>query len=305
MKNYVKNSRITIISSLIMSLIGLAILTVPTLAMASGYSGYNGGYGYGNGGYGNYGGYSGGSYPHPVGPISRPVTYPTYYPVNVPTPVITPVVEPVIEPVYTPVYTQEPVYYSSPTYYSQPYSEPISYNYPAPYEPSYAYSEPLTVSCSANVSFAPVGSMVLWTASVSGGTGYYTYAWTGSDQIYGSLSSADVAYNTPGQKYAAVSVYSDGQTVTVNCSNIVTVGAKDYTNGNAPVTLAAPKPVVKYITHTVIVRAAAPAVTSAPTTVSASSPFSLANIPWGWVAVLVILVLFGTVLYLLFNKHKI
>jgi hypothetical protein len=31
----------------------------------------------------------------------------------------------------------------------------------------------------------------------------------------------------------------------------------------------------------------------------------LSNIPWGWVAVLIILVLFGTVLYLLFNKHKI
>jgi Mg2+ and Co2+ transporter CorA len=33
--------------------------------------------------------------------------------------------------------------------------------------------------------------------------------------------------------------------------------------------------------------------------------FSLQNIPWGWVAILIILVLFATVLYLLFNKEKI
>ena len=38
---------------------------------------------------------------------------------------------------------------------------------------------------------------------------------------------------------------------------------------------------------------------------SASSVFSLSNVPWGWVAVIIILVLFATVMYLLFNRPKI
>ena len=33
--------------------------------------------------------------------------------------------------------------------------------------------------------------------------------------------------------------------------------------------------------------------------------FTLSNVPWGWVAALVILILFATVLYLLFNRQKI
>jgi hypothetical protein len=38
---------------------------------------------------------------------------------------------------------------------------------------------------------------------------------------------------------------------------------------------------------------------------TAASALSLSGIPWGWVAVLVILVLFAAVMYLLFNKPKI
>ena len=235
--------------------------------------------------------------------------------------------------------------------------------------------------------------MVLWTAAVSGGNGYYTYQWSGSDQIYGSNSSTNVSYNTPGQKYAAVTVYSDGQSLTVNCSNIVTVGVQNYTNGNpssnsngltvgcaadaktvaigAPVTwsveatnngnddggyryswtgtdgLSGSQTSVSTAYETTGNKSASVTVTSSNgqtvtqacdssvtvvnsgtyinnpigrantrtnlasnansnnSSLFAGSLFSLANIPWGWVAVLIILVLFGTVLYLLFNKHKI
>jgi hypothetical protein len=208
------------------------------------------------------------------------------------------------------------VVYSQPIAYSTPnYEYGTNYSYGTSYAPTYYQDynvvEPMNVSCSANASFAPVGSMVLWTASVSGGNGYYTYQWSGSDQIYGSNSSTDVSYNTPGQKYAAVTVYSDGQSLTVNCSNIVTVGVPTHTNGNTLSAPATPAPVVHYVTRT-IVRSSAPVAVSTVTsvatstnTLAANSLFSLSNIPWGWVAVLIILVLFGTVLYLLFNKHKI
>ena len=48
----------------------------------------------------------------------------------------------------------------------------------------------------------------------------------------------------------------------------------------------------------------APAPQANGNALSAASLFSLANIPWGWVSILVILLLFATVLYLIFNKSK-
>jgi hypothetical protein len=328
MKNYINSSKITLISSLITAIAAVAILVMPGMAMA-GYGSY--GNGNGNGNYtighnnnngGNGGHNSGSSYYYNHNNAS-------YYPVTHSAPVVVNTTPTVININNN----TEPEYYSQPIVYDQPvmYSQPIVYSTPtyayAPsYTPSYAptyyqdynVTTPIEVSCSANASFAPVGTMVLWTASVSGGSGYYTYAWSGSDQIYGSLSSADVSYNTSGQKYAAVSVYSNGQTVTVNCSNIVTVGVPTYTNGNPPVTT---NTVVKQdnhpVTRTVYIHDNASTNVSSgknintndnagnPNGLSANSLFSLSNIPWGWVAVLIILVLFGTVLYLLFNKHKI
>ncbi len=50
--------------------------------------------------------------------------------------------------------------------------------------------------------------------------------------------------------------------------------------------------------------AVVPVVTPAPTQPAASF-FSLASIAWGWVALLIILVLFITVIYLIMNRHKI
>jgi hypothetical protein len=42
-----------------------------------------------------------------------------------------------------------------------------------------------------------------------------------------------------------------------------------------------------------------------PNGLSAAALFSLKNVPWGWVAILIILVLFATVVYLIFNRPKI
>ena len=271
------------------------------------------------------------------------------------------------------------------------------------------YNTPLNVSCTASTAFAPVGTNVIWTANVSGGDGYYTYSWSGSDGLYGSTQTMDVAYNSAGVKSAMVTVTADGQTISQECSNTITVGqpnsygynygyntvvpsapiapsnttnslavacypeASDVTVGT-PVTwsvevtggsgqytyawsgtdglagsqqfvatayntpgkksavvivsssdgLIASKACGTTVTVTsgkhygatsvapaTVIATPAPTVTPAPTlapanaTLGAVSFFSLGNIPWALVAVLVILVLFGTVLYLLFNKHKI
>ncbi len=259
---------------------------------------------------------------------------------------------------------------------------------PYPY-PSHPY---ITVSCYANPANVTVGSYVTWTAQVSGGSGYHSYSWNGTDGLYGSGNSISKTYNTPGTKSASVTVYSDGQTRTVQCSNYVTVahyapyptyptypsypgnglqvacsagvtsskvgsavtwavevagGNGQYTyawtgtdglTGNSPsiakiytktglksaivtVTSQDGQTASKACANTVNVKAAVVAKKPAPqptepqivyvpqpvseNDMSVASLFSLNNVPWGFVAILVILILLGMVIYLLVNKNKI
>jgi len=303
-------------------------------------------------------------------------------------------------PTYAYNYNTAPIYtYGSSYSYNQPvYTQPVYVQQPAPvvYQQQPVYTYPLYVSCSPSSTYGVVGSPVTWTANVSGGAGFYTYAWSGTDGLYGSNETAYFSYSYPGFKTATVTVYSNGQSMTQSCSDGVSVSGAYYQqvsqpvyaqpvysqpvssnyNGldvgcyadpttagiNQPVTWsaevtggAAPytyswtgsndisgtaATVIKYYqtsgsknaivtvtsadgrtaTHacsnTVTVRSnAAPSVRQpvqqapAPQAnngnpLSAASLFSLSNIPWGWVTVLIILVLFATVIYLMFNKPK-
>ncbi len=221
----------------------------------------------------------------------------------------------------TPVYAYQPTpiynYPSTPVYYP---TTPV-YNYPTTVVvPSYNYYyTPLSVSCRVNTTFSPAGSYVTWTAYPAGGySNYgYTYRWSGTDNIYGSTNSISTYYATPGVKYAYVTVYSNGQSATAYCSNTVTVGVP-IVNYNPnyyvqPVTYT--QPVIKktvYITKEVVVKATptptpvVAVVTPTPTPLqTASSLFSLQNVPWGWVGILVILILIGVIFYLIFNRKKI
>ena len=93
-----------------------------------------------------------------------------------------------------------------------------------------------------------------------------------------------------GEKSAIVTIRSaDGKTATRACSTSLTV--------RGAATVATPKPPVKQP----VVEAPKPQDTDQ----SAAALFSLKNVPWGWVAILVILVLFATVVYLIFNRPKI
>jgi hypothetical protein len=254
------------------------------------------------------------------------------------------------------------------------YNNGNNYNYNNNY-----YNSSPTVSCIANTSFAPVGQTVRWTASVSGGNGYYTYRWNGTDGISGTGQTLGVNYSSPGTKYATVNVYSNGQSVTRECQGGVTVGVRNNQNyGNTgnleiacfadaervrvgvPVTWAVEATggdgsnysyawtgtegltgsqrsavtaysttgtksatvtvtsggvsgskicgnVVTVVGATTVRQPVAPA---APTNTdngsdnSAAALFSLANVPWGWVAVLAILVLLSMVMYLLFTRRE-
>ena len=79
----------------------------------------------------------------------------------------------------------------------------------------------LVVACSANPSSVDVGNSVSWTATVSGGTGAYTYHWTGTDGLSNYSQSASKIYSTAGTKYATVVITSGGRSISANCSVVV------------------------------------------------------------------------------------
>ncbi|HEY4479574.1 MAG TPA: cytochrome b5 domain-containing protein, partial [Candidatus Paceibacterota bacterium] len=81
----------------------------------------------------------------------------------------------------------------------------------------------LQASCSVNPTSASTNQNVTWTSSVSGGTGAYTYSWSGSDALSGNTSSVTRAYTSGGTKSAAVAVTSGTQQVNPTCSNSVSV----------------------------------------------------------------------------------
>jgi hypothetical protein len=145
----------------------------------------------------------------------------------------------------------------------------------------------LDIGCYADPSSAERNQPVTWTAEVTGGAAPYTYSWTGSDGLSGTGASVIKYYPTSGTKTAIVTVTSaDGRSGIRACTTPLTVrGAA------APAAPAQPQQ-------------PAPTAQAAQTNLSAASAFSLSGIPWGWVAVLIILVLFATVMYLLFNKPK-
>lgn len=355
-------------------------------------------YGYYNGYGTTYGSYSGGS----------PYVYNRPPPMPAPQPVV------VTQP---PVFVQQPVVVQQPVYVQQPVVIE---------RPIYTYYSPLSVSCSANATYLNNSGAITWSARASGGNGNYSYVWSGTDGLYGSGQSVYFNYINPGTKYASVTVYSDGQTVTQGCSNTVNVvntyydpypttyqqqiypayavgnsnkgldigcyvdptNAKvnqpvtwsaEVTGGMAPYTYSwtgsdgltgSQSSIIKYYNTTgsksaivtvtsadgkSAVRACSNSLTIAGATTAAkvvykappkkevqrvdcctvelqkqnqsnnqnnnvvgdnqsngqnynqtaSSLFSLSNVPWGWVAILIMLVLFFTVIYLLFNRTKI
>jgi hypothetical protein len=279
-------------------------------------------------------------------------------------------------------------------------------NYYYNYNNYYYNQTPVYVSCKPNTNSAQVGSTIVWTAYPSGGNGYYTYSWTGSDGLYGSNQSVSMSYSNSGVKSASVTIYSGNSSITQSCSNFVDISQNYYpvysnsynTYGNVasnqnsldigcyadpstsvkvnqPITWIAEvsggvapytyswtgsdgltgteSSIVKYYqssgsksavvtvrsadgktgtrscTNTVAVSNISSSNIAKKATVNrvavntntdntqnqnpnkngsnqaALSFLSLQNVPWGSVAVLVILVLFATVLYLIFNKRKI
>lgn len=81
----------------------------------------------------------------------------------------------------------------------------------------------LSASCSVSPTSVLVGQPVTWTAAPSGGTGSYSYAWSGTDDLLGNTQSITQTYTTAGSKSGSVRVTSGAQSLNANCSNSVTV----------------------------------------------------------------------------------
>ena len=90
----------------------------------------------------------------------------------------------------------------------------VNDNYVPPYYPT---NQNLPAYCYASPGTVNAGNRVDWYASASGGNGSYTYSWSGSN-IINNGQSAYAVYQNPGTQSAYVTVYSNGQTVSANCS---------------------------------------------------------------------------------------
>lgn len=153
-----------------------------------------------------------------------------------------------------------------------------SYNYN-----QYPVATNIQIACYPDKTSARIGTPVTWSAEAVGGSGTISYSWIGTGGLSGNGYSAATAYETAGTKSATVTVTdAAGRTASKACGSTV------YVQGAVTA-----KPVVDDSDD------------DSDNDYSAAALFSVENIPWGWVMVLVILVLLGAVTYLIFNRNKV
>jgi len=89
----------------------------------------------------------------------------------------------------------------------------------------------LNAYCYATPSTVNPGQTVTWNGSASGGSGNYTYSWSGSNNLYGysQIISSTYPSGVAGTQTATLTVNSNGQTAVANC--VVNVAGGYYNNG--------------------------------------------------------------------------
>ena len=112
-----------------------------------------------------------------------------------------------------------------------------NYNYGTTYNPTYnptytgtTYTwTSLSGACSVLPSTVYTGTVVNWNATASGGNGYFTYSWNGSDNLVSTDKNPTKIYYTAGIKTGTVVITSNGSSITKQCTvNIV----DQYNNQN-------------------------------------------------------------------------
>jgi LPXTG-motif cell wall-anchored protein len=79
----------------------------------------------------------------------------------------------------------------------------------------------IVASCSASEDWIKIGESVTWRANASGGTGNFTYAWSGNEGLSGTGKNVTKSYTSAGEKNATVVVTSGDKSVTRTCSTTV------------------------------------------------------------------------------------
>ncbi len=97
----------------------------------------------------------------------------------------------------------------------------------------------LNGSCSVNPTSANIGDSVNWSATASGGTGSYTYSWTGTDGLIGNTISIVKTYASAGTKTGTLTITSGSQSITRTCTMIVNTPPPDTLNGSCSVSPSA------------------------------------------------------------------
>ena len=112
--------------------------------------------------------------------------------------------------------------YSYASYVAPTYAAPVVYQTPVYNQPVYTQptQQTLQATCYAPNTNAYVNQNVTWVVNATGGNGAYTYTWGGINLNGQHGQSVTTSYNSPGNETATVSVFSNGQTVQVNCGSI-------------------------------------------------------------------------------------
>lgn len=90
---------------------------------------------------------------------------------------------------------------------------------------------PITATCSPSPALATFWHPINWTVNnILGGTGVYSFLWSGTDSLSGTTNPLPKTYTTEWTKNASVIITSGDQTKTVSCTEAVVTSLVDVCN---------------------------------------------------------------------------
>ncbi|MFA6430386.1 MAG: CARDB domain-containing protein [Candidatus Paceibacterota bacterium] len=93
-------------------------------------------------------------------------------------------------------------------------------------------------ACSALPGTVYTGTLVNWNASATGGNGYFTYSWNGSDNLVSTEKNPTKIYYTAGVKTGTVTITSNGSSVTKQCTVNVVDQYNNYNTSSSDLSLS-------------------------------------------------------------------
>ena len=82
-------------------------------------------------------------------------------------------------------------------------------------------SSQLNITCAATPYVSALGQATKWTAVAAGGTGNYTYSWSGDENLNSNSQTFSKTYSSGGYKNAVVQVTSGSVVRTANCQAFI------------------------------------------------------------------------------------